>query len=153
VTAPPPKAVTSSVHPAPPSVAERLPAVATTPVEATVVPAPPVPAPVTESPTEPAAAAPEATPPAPADPAQGSEDGKTEAPASTVGEGVTEAKPPSGTAGAPSGSETVVVTVGSAPETAPAEAAPPAEPPPPPPPAEPVEETPPPSGESTPPTP
>ncbi len=68
------------------------------------------------------------------------------------GLGVTTAKPPTGVAGAPAGSETVVVTVGGPPaEAPPAESAPPpseappSEPaPPPPPPAEPAPESPPP---------
>jgi hypothetical protein len=63
---------------------------------------------------------------------------------------VTEAKQPTGSAGAPESGETVVVTVGSAPTTPAAEGAPPAPiESPPPAPAEPVTESPPPDSEAS----
>jgi hypothetical protein len=63
----------------------------------------------------------------------------------SIAPAVTDAQQPSGSAGAPDGGETVVVTVGSAPAGPPAEAAPPA-PVEAPPPAEPAGEAPPPGG-------
>jgi hypothetical protein len=84
----------------------------------------------------------------PAAPSHASGDGDSTDVAGTPA--VTEAQTPSGSAGAPESGETVVVTVGSAPATPPAEAAPPApvETPPPATPAEPVSEVPPPGGET-----
>ncbi len=118
----------------------------------------PEPAPVTAPAAEPAPAdlapiEPEATGHVAAGPSTLVVAGGEESPVAKAGEpGVTAAKPPTGAAGAPAGSETVVVTVGGSPSSAPpAESAPPpsesppSESPPPPPPAEPPAESPPPA--------
>ena len=113
------------------------------------------PAPVPEpAPADLAPIVPEATTHVAAGPSTVVVEGSEESPVAKAGEpGVTAAKPPTGAAGAPAGSETVVVTVGGPPSSAPpAESAPPpppteapaAESPPPPPPAEPPVESPPP---------
>jgi len=98
-------------------------------------PAPPPEAPATEPAppaTEPATAADDAAPSTLVEADE--ESGGTDSSGSL---GVTAAKPPTGTAGAPAGSDTVVVTVGgSTPPPPPAESAPPAEPAPAPPPSE-----------------
>jgi RNA polymerase sigma factor (sigma-70 family) len=118
--------------------------------KAATVPAP-VPAPAPEpAPADFAPVEPEATSHLAAGPSMVVIEGSEESPGAKAGEpGVTEAKPPAGTAGAPAGSETVVVTVGGSPSSAPpAESAPPpseappSEPPPPPPPDEPPAESP-----------
>ncbi|MGB7587950.1 MAG: sigma-70 family RNA polymerase sigma factor [Solirubrobacterales bacterium] len=95
-----------------------------------------------------AVATPESVPPAPSAPETADTTGLPTEPATTnpVGPGVTAAKPPPGTVGAPSGSDVVVVTVGGGPTrtpspeptTPPAEPAPPASESPPPPPSEPA---------------
>jgi RNA polymerase sigma factor (sigma-70 family) len=78
-----------------------------------------------------------------ADPATGSHaSGDPETGDSTGSPAVTEAKQPSGSAGAPESGETVVVTVGSAPAPPPAETAPPPAEAPLPPPADPASEAP-----------
>jgi RNA polymerase sigma factor (sigma-70 family) len=112
-TSPPSQPTETHAHPALP-VAEPTPA----------PPAEPQPAPEEAGGTTAEAAAPSTVP---------SEDGGVEATTKPVSPAVTAAKPPSGTAGAPSGGETVVVTVGgSSPPPPPAESVPPSEPPPPP---------------------
>jgi RNA polymerase sigma factor (sigma-70 family) len=150
-----PAAASSSTlnHPNLPAVDERK---AVAPVQQEVAPAPPpvatpAPAPAPEPvPAEPAA------PPEPVaagtSPSASAEDGGS-GEGSSSSPGVTDAKSPTGTAGAPEGGETVVVTVGSEPAAPPAEEAPPAEappaeaPPPPPPAEEPASESPPPPAE------
>jgi RNA polymerase sigma factor (sigma-70 family) len=131
-----------------------------------VAPAQPKAQPVTEmvapAPPQPVAAPAPAPETAPAPDAAGQSnttevDDETIVTAKSAGPSVTGAKPPTGTAGAPGGSETVVVTVGgstppAAPpaESAPAAESPPAESPPPsePPASEPPAESPPPSSGS-----
>jgi RNA polymerase sigma factor (sigma-70 family) len=124
---------------------------------ATAQPQPAAPAPeapaATPAPIPAVPAATEAPPSEPAGQSNLGEDGETSAPAETTTK-LTPAKAPPGAAGAPTGGETVVVTVGSKAPSPPAESAPPpAESPPPsdPPAAEPPTESPPPpsSGSST----
>jgi RNA polymerase sigma factor (sigma-70 family) len=145
-----PPAQSSSSNPGPLSLAERH-AVVVQPtpqaVEPIVAPAPEPPAPTPVA-TEPAPEA--AVAPAPAEQTAPVEVDTESAPAKATVPKVNGAKSPTGTAGAPSGSDTVVVTVGGsvppAESTQPAEGAPPSEPPPPnePPPSEPPAESPPP---------
>ena len=145
VTAPAP-------NPRPAATASRSPHVAPVPAVAPSKPAMPAPEPtstaVAPAPApEPTVAHDPATEPAPemdttADPATGSH---ASGDPQTGGDGdgapaVTEAKQPTGSAGAPESGETVVVTVGSAPTPPPAEAAPPPAEAPPPPPADPAPE-------------
>jgi RNA polymerase sigma factor (sigma-70 family) len=134
-----------------PAVAPSQPAKPATAPEpsAAIAPAPPTePAPTKEA-TPPAESAPAPEMDTTADPAGGSHasgDGGDGAGAPAV----TEAKQPTGSAGAPESGETVVVTVGSAPTTPAAEGAPPAPiESPPPAPAEPVTESPPPDSEAS----
>ena len=107
----------------------------------------PIPAPAADpAPVELAPVEPEATSHVAAGPSTLVVEGSVESPVAKAGEpSVTAAKPPPSPAGAPAGSETVVVTVGGAPTSAPpAESVPPAESPPPPSEAPPAESTPPP---------
>ncbi len=146
---PPPKAQAASTRriPPAPAVAPSHPAKPAPEPTTAIVPAPPAEAPATDETAPGPAPEMDAT----ADPAAPSHaSGEGEAPVATGTPAVTEAKPPSGSAGAPDGGETVVVTVGSAPNAPPAEAAPPAPSEPPPPPAEPAAETPPPPGSESP---
>jgi RNA polymerase sigma factor (sigma-70 family) len=143
-TAPLPKATTSqTVLRQPGRAAEPAHATAKAP-EAAPAPSPLAaePAPVAPSePNEPAAATED---PAGPSTVPGEGDQPVSNPASP---GVTEAHTPAGEAGAPAGSETVVVTVGAAPSSPPAEESPPASESPPPPAEQPAEEpSPPPSG-------
>ena len=141
--APPnPAAMTSNAHQSPaPAVAQSQPAKPAPEPSPALAPAPP--------PAEPPAAEDPATTAKPemdttADPAAPSHaSGDSETPDGSGAPAVTEATTPGGSAGAPDGSETVVVTVGSAPSAPPAETAPPAPvESPPPAPAEPPAETP-----------
>jgi RNA polymerase sigma factor (sigma-70 family) len=135
--APHPIAVSPAVAPSMPA----KPAPEATAAETAIAPAPPANHPAAEE------SAPEAAPATmdtSADPASGSHaPGDGETGNATGGPAVTEAKQPTGSAGAPESGETVVVTVGSAPVIPPAETAPP----------EPVESPPPapaePAGESS----
>jgi RNA polymerase sigma factor (sigma-70 family) len=119
-----PPAMTSSAHSIAPALAPSQPAKpAPEPTEAVAPAPPPAEAPAAEDPAP--APAPEMDTTAdPAAPSHASGDGET--PDGNGAPAVTEATTTSGSAGAPEGSETVVVTVGSAPAAPPAEAAPPA---------------------------
>jgi RNA polymerase sigma factor (sigma-70 family) len=151
-TTPAPKSSAPAQISQAPAVAPRH--VATVPKPRTAPPPPAsveAPAPVATpvpTPAEPAPVAPEAavTEAAGQSTTVSEEDGGVAAP-NVVAPNVTATKSPTSAAGAPAGSETVVVTVGGSPP--PAEAAPPAEGPPPaeesPPPAEPPAEAPPPA--------
>lgn len=145
---PTPAAMTSSAHSsAAPAVAQSQPAKPAPEPSAAVAPAPPpAEAPAAE---DPPTAAPEMDTTAdPAAPSHASGEGAT--PDGSGAPAVTEATTPGGSAGAPSGSEMVVVTVGSAPAAAPAETVPPAPvEAPPPAPAETATETPPPYTETS----
>jgi RNA polymerase sigma factor (sigma-70 family) len=130
-----------------PSVAPSQPAKpvkpAPEPTNTAIAPVPPAKAPVTHEP--PATPAPETEMDTTANPATGSHaSGDTESGGDSAGApAVTEAKQPTGSAGAPESKETVVVTVGSAPAAPPGETVPPAPAESPPPaPAEPASEAP-----------
>ncbi len=156
VNPPPPPAQVSTQHQVAPSISPGHAAPLALHAEAKQAAEP---APVPASTTEPAATdlapvEPEATSHVATGPSTLVVGGSEESPVAKAGEpGVTAAKPPTGAAGAPAGSETVVVTVGGSPSSAPpAESAPPPSeappsesPPPPPPPAEPPAESPPPA--------
>jgi RNA polymerase sigma factor (sigma-70 family) len=133
-----PPAMTSSAHSTSPALAPSQPAKpAPEPTEAVAPTPPPAEAPAAEDPA-PVPAPNMDTTADPAAPSHASGDGET--PDGNGAPAVTEATTTSGSAGAPEGSETVVVTVGSAPAAPPAEAAPPAAVETPPPPAEPAGE-------------
>jgi RNA polymerase sigma factor (sigma-70 family) len=120
-----PPAMTSSAHSTlSPALAPSQPAKpAPEPTEAVAPAPPPAEAPAAEDPA-PAPAPDMDTTADPAAPSHAS--GDSETPDGNGAPAVTEATTTSGSAGAPEGSETVVVTVGSAPAAPPAEAAPPA---------------------------
>ncbi|HEY7257151.1 MAG TPA: sigma-70 family RNA polymerase sigma factor [Solirubrobacterales bacterium] len=146
--APHPMALSPAVAPSKPA----KPATTSTTPETAIAPAPAAdPPPAGEAASEPVPATMDTT----ANPASGSqapgESGGSDGPGAPA---VTEAKQPTGSAGAPEGGETVVVTVGSAPAAPPAETTPPAPvESPPPAPAEPAGEAPSPDPESSEPAP